>query len=245
MKSKVILIIFIIFLAAYHAIGQGTYDFERRLYNSYVNGKITEWKYVILDMTAKYKQEKETELLYSLCFAQYGYIGYCISNGLKKEAEEFLKDVVKNTKELDDLYDGRHDVLALQGAILGYRMVLSKFRAIYLGPKASKLIITASESSNTYFNCSLEMGNMLFYTPKILGGSKKEAIRYYQKAVEIIEQSTQKEDRNWIYINTVLFLANAYYETGSRDLACDLYAGLLDYEPRATWIRDDLYMRCR
>ena len=89
------------------------------------------------------------------------------------------------------------------------------------------------------------MGNMLFYTPKIIGGSRKEAISYYEKAVELIEKSTLKENRNWIYINTLLTLANAYYETGDKDLACDIYARLMEYEPRAIWIRDNLYVKCK
>jgi tetratricopeptide (TPR) repeat protein len=204
-----------------------------------------DWKDVIVEMKTKYQQEKKAEILYSLCFAQYGYLGYCISENLEREAKEMLKDAMKNASKLEGIYHGRHDILALRGALLGYKIVLSKFSALYLGPKASKLINAAAESSDIYFNCSLEMGNMRFYTPKFLGGSKEEAINYYEKAVGIIEKSAKKEEHNWIYINTVLLLAHAYSETGSKELACSLYAGILDYEPRATWIRDELYVKCR
>ena len=54
------------------------------------------------------------------------------------------------------------------------------------------------------------MANMKFYTPKFLGGSKEEAISYYEKAVEILETSHLKTDHTWIYINTVIMLAKAY-----------------------------------
>ena len=86
---------------------------------------------------------------------------------------------------------------------------------------------------------------MKFYTPKFLGGSKTEAIKYYEKAVEILENSTLKNERNWMYINSVLLLANAYTETGQVEKACHLYKQMLDYEPEADWIRKDLYSKCQ
>jgi hypothetical protein len=239
------LLILLLSLPLLPSAGQDARHFEQKLYDTYVDGNIKEWKGIIIAMKTAYRQNEEAELLYSICFAQYGYIGWCISKEMENEAKSNLKDAQRNTDELHDLYRGRHDILALQGALLGYRIALSKFNALYLGPKSYRLINEAVESRDTYFNCSLEMANMLFYTPGILGGSKTEAIDYYEKAVAIIENSDFKRDRNWIYIHTVLFLANAYRETGSEDLACGLYAGLLEYEPGANWIRDDLYMDCR
>ena len=129
--------------------------------------------------------------------------------------------------------------------MLGYRIILSKFSSLFLGPKALKYINTAYESASTCFNCNTEMGNMKFYTPKFLGGSKTEAVQYYEKAVEILEKSKLKTERNWIYMNAVLLLANAYKETGQQEQACHLYKQLLEYEPAAEWIRKDLYSKCQ
>jgi len=243
MKAKKIAIL--LCLISTYSFGQGLAHFEQHLYNSYVDGNILDWEEIITKMKASYLEERQTELLYSLCFAQYGYIGYCIDRDLEKEAKECLRDARKNANELDILYNGRHDVLALQGALLGYQIMLSKFSAMYLAPKTFKLINTASASSDTYFNCSLEIGNMRYFTPKFLGGSKEEAISYYKNAVEIIENSSLKEEHNWIYINTVLFLANAYYETDSRDLACELYERILNYEPKINWLRDEMLENCK
>jgi hypothetical protein len=107
-----------------------------------------------------------------------------------------------------------------------------------------KYIKTAYEAADTCFNCNVEMGNMKYYTPRILGGSQEEAVLYYEKAVQILETSSLKRDRNWIYLNTVLLLADAYKSTGRKAQACKLYEALLNYEPRAEWIRKDLYSKC-
>ena len=140
---------------------------------------------------------------------------------------------------------GRSFFVALQGALIGYRIILSKFSSMFLGPKALRYIKTAYDTGENCFNCQTEMGNMKFYTPKFLGGSKTEALPFYEEAVRIIENSRLKTDRDWIYMNTVLLLANAYKETGQADKACALYADLLAYEPKARWIREDLYSKCK
>jgi tetratricopeptide (TPR) repeat protein len=243
MKQKIIILI-LFFGYAVNVPAQGTADFERRLYNSYVDGNMRKWKAIIPEMVSAYERDQDPLLLYSLCFARYGYIGYCLDYGLENEAEEYLKEALLDTEELEDIYNGRHDVLALRGALLGFRIVLSNYRAVYLGPRVMGMINTASGSGDKYFNCSLEMANMLYHIPGILGGSKQKAVEYYRKAVATIEQSHLKEDRNWLYLHTVLSLANAYYETGSRAQACELYGRLLEYEPRAGWIRENLYSKC-
>ena len=173
---KTTIIILLLSLLSSYTSGQSSLDFEQQLYASYIDDRISDWKGIIGDMKAVYQEEKDADVLYSLCFAQYGYIGHCIGDNLDSEAEESLKEAIENTKKLEELLDGRHDVLALQGALLGFKIMLSKFKSLYLGPRAYKLINTASESSDTYFNCSLEIGNMRYFTPKFLGGSKEEAI---------------------------------------------------------------------
>jgi len=240
-----ILLLFLLILAIPSVRGQETNDYKQRLYHSYVKDQMHLWKGIIEEMNQEYVLTGDEKLLYELCFARYGYIGYLISEEEDKAAKKRLREAEKRTEELGEILNDRHDVMALRGALLGYRIVLSKFSSIYLGPRALKYIETAYESADTCFNCNVEMGNRLFYTPKFLGGSKPESIPYYEKAVEILETSTLKTERNWIYMNTVLMLANVYKETDQTDRACLLYEKLLEYEPEADWVRDRLYSKCQ
>lgn len=226
-------------------MAQENIEFEHRLYDLYVDGKIADWESIITEMDASYQESGNRDLLYSMSFAQYGYIGYCISKDMESEAKAMIKEVFRNTNKLEEIYKGRHDILALQGALYGYKIMLSKFSAMYLAPKCFKLINTASESSGIYFNCSLEMGNLLFYTPGFLGGSKEEAINYYVNAVEILDTKVQRKEKDWLYINTLLILAKAYYETDSLHLSCELYERIISYESKADWIREEFYVQCK
>ena len=243
MKKIGLLIWFSVLVSLSHGQDRNTY--KQRLYVSYIGEQIDQWKGIISEMNHSYEQTANQMLLYDICFAYYGYIGYLLSIEEENAAKEALKDAMKKTDILEETLPGRPEVLALQGAFLGYRIVLSKFSSLFLGPKALKYINKAYESSNTCFNCNTEMGNMRFYTPKFLGGSKTEAIQYYKKEVEILETSELKTERDWIYMNTVLLLANAYLETDQQELACKLYEQLLEYEPKADWIRKDLYSKCQ
>ena len=242
---KRIFLIALLFLLLLPVTGQGTAIYNTRLYQSYIQDEMYLWKGIIAEMNSEYDTKGDLALLYDLCFTYYGYIGYLISQEEEKAAKSFLDRAMERTGELETALDGRPEVLALQGALIGYRLVLSKFTAMFLGPKAYKYISSAYESADTCFNCNVEMGNMRFYTPKFLGGDKTEAIQHYKKAVAILETSKLKSEHNWIYMNTVLLLANAYKETGQKEPACELYKQLLEYEPAAEWVRKDLYSKCK
>ena len=224
---------------------QESHNYTQRLYETYVNDQMQEWERIIANMEEAYEDTGDGPLLYELCFAYYGYIGYLISLEEDKLAKNMLNKAMKRTKQLEEIMEEKPEVLALQGALIGYRIILSKFSSMFLGPKALRYIKAAYETGDNCFNCQTEMGNMKFYTPKFLGGSKPEALPFYEEAVKIIENSRLKTDRDWIYMNTVLLLANAYKETGQMDKACALYENLLAYEPRAQWIREDLYSKCK
>ncbi len=243
MKKITLLILLSVLFSFSQAQDRNTY--KQRLYISYIGEQMHQWKGIISEMNQEYERSSNPALLYDLCFAYYGYIGYLLSKEEEKAAKEALKNAMRKSDILEETLHGRADVLALQGAFLGYRIVLSKFSSMFLGPKALKYINTANESSNTCFNCNVEMGNMRFYTPKFLGGSKTEAIQYYEKGVALLENSKLKTERDWIYMNTVLLLANAYVDTGQQERACKLYEQLLEYEPKADWIRKDLYIKCK
>jgi len=226
-------------------LGQNLRDYNDRMYQAYVNNEFPLWKEIIAEMDQEYEISNDKALLYDLCFAWYGYIGYLLNEEDNKAAKKELKKAENRAEELEALYSGRHDVLALRGAFVGYRIVISKFSALYLSRRALKYIHTAYESADTYFNCNIEMGSRYYYVPRFLGGSKQKAIPYYEKAVELLESSSLKTERSWLYINGVLMLANAYKETDRLDLACPLWKELLEYEPEAQWIRENMYSKCK
>jgi len=87
----------------------------------------------------------------------------------------------------------------------------------------------------------MEIGNMELYKPRILGGDRKAAIRFYIESLELFEQDSQLITKNWLYLNTLSGLAIAYTRTGSYRKADRVYCKILETEADFAWIRDDVY----
>ena len=83
--------------------------------------------------------------------------------------------------------------------------------------------------------------NIDFYTPAILGGSKRRAVLLYEKAVRLYESSPERIQQNWVYLNCLAGLGIAYEKTGQIKGADAVYRKLLKLEPSFLWVRDDLY----
>jgi len=87
----------------------------------------------------------------------------------------------------------------------------------------------------------MEKANIAFYTPAILGGSKKRAVPLYEKAVRLFELTPERTRQNWIYLNCLAGLGIAYEKAGQIRDADVVYRKLLELEPSFSWVRDDLY----
>jgi tetratricopeptide (TPR) repeat protein len=234
-----------VFISFPVAQGQNTADFRSRVYKSYVEGKMNDWKSVLADMEQVYKQVGSDEILYELLMAQYGYIGFCLKEEKKKEASVLLDKARYNLELLQRKDPGNAEYLALEGAFLGYEMGLHKLKAMVLGPKARNKIDEAVEKDPGHVRTLIEKANQLYFSPKILGGDIGKAIEYYKKAINKIESQPRSLKQNWIYLNTLLVLAQAYEKTGNMTYACAIYEKIMDYDPDIKWVRNNLYSGCR
>ena len=243
-KNGIISLIMFLLVLPVPAQYSGAEFHREKLYTYYVREEMDSWKGIIDEMEMKYHRSSNRDLLYELCFTYYGYIGFLIQQERDREAKILLDEALERSRILEKVFEGRGDILALRGALLGYKLVLSKFTAPLVGPKALKYIKRSQDYGSLYFNCNMEMGNMLYFSPRYLGGNKEKAIQYYEEAVSMLEKGPLKRDRHWLFLNTVLLLANAYVETGQKTKACRLYRQMLEYEPEATWINKDLTRHC-
>ena len=80
-------------------------------------------------------------------------------------------------------------------------------------------------------------GNMLFYMPSFVGGDKVEAIKWFEKALTGISNTTDKTFR-WNRCAITLCLAQAYEKTGNKQKAIDICTTFLQLEPNYTYMRD-------
>jgi len=197
------------------------------------------WKSVIDQLNDQ--PDKPNELRLELLNYQYGYIGWCLGNNRKDEALIYLKLAEENVKSLEAK---KYDLSLINGyksALYGFRIALSKFSAPFNGPKSSdcakKAVLIDPNQPFGY----IQLGNVKFHSPSLMGGSKTEAIGYYLKAKAMMEKKDREIQGDWNYLSLLVTIASAYESIDDNKKAKLMYEEILKFEPGFTWVRTELY----
>lgn len=171
----------------------------------------------------------------------YGYIAYCIGQDNDDEAEKYLNKAENLLEELEGKQYKMSMVYAYKSAFVGFKIGLSPYKAPFIGQES----ISFAEKSlaidaNNYF-AYVQLGNISFYRPAIFGGSKKNAIKYYLKALELMENNSNLLKFNWNYLNLLANIINAYKEIEEYELAKNYCLKTLAIEPEFEWVKNELY----
>ncbi len=236
-KYKGLIMIFLSFICLHFTEAQNTY--RKTIYNAYISGDMATWVAVIQKME-KNSELKTFDQKLELVNYYYGYIGYLL--GLKKyeQAENYI---LKGNILLDQLLKSDKNnatVNAYKSAFIGFKIALSKFKAITLGPESASFINKAFETDKNNIQAIVDKANALFYTPNLFGGNKKEAIRLYKIGIQKMEQ-TRISENNWFYLSVLTTLAKALEKTGKMEDAMAVYKKILTVEPNYQWVKKTLY----
>lgn len=211
--------------------------FKSKIYQSYIQGNISEWG-KILDNTPE--PRNDVEKLYDYALVHYGFIGYCVAAELKDPGMKYLEKAMEMSDHLLQMRPDDPRFFALQGALYGLHMGFDKSLAPILGVKALKTIKHALEIDPESPQALIEEGNKDWSAPKLMGGSKKDAISEYEKAIRLMENDKDFIVNNWYYLNTQINLAKYYEQLEMTNQTKRLCSKLLRIEPDLVWPREKL-----
>ncbi len=212
---------------------------KQTIYNAYISNNMSKWKATIDEMEAQ--QKKPDEFLLELLNYQYGYIAWCLGNNEKKQAKTYLKLAESNLENLEKKALYPSYVNAYKSAFYGYNIGLNKMKAPFLGPKSINAAKQSMEENSANPYGFIQYANAQFYMPPIFGGSKKEALKYYLQAQNIMEEDTIELHKNWNYLSLLTNMAEAYTEIKEYENAEKYYKQILKIEPNFLWVKDELY----
>lgn len=213
--------------------------YKKTIYNAYIKGDMAKWAAVI-NILERSEEGNTVDHKLELVSYYYGYIGYLL--GLKKN-DEAQKLVEKGESHLRQVLraDPRNaTAYAFRGAFIGFRIGISKFKAIALGPEGSALVDKALELDSKNVQAIIDRGNALLYTPALFGGDKQEAIKLFHKGARLLETS-QNTENNWFYLSILTTTARAYEKTNDYAKAKTMYEKILLKEPNFRWVKEELY----
>ncbi|MFZ4724557.1 MAG: tetratricopeptide repeat protein [Paludibacter sp.] len=213
--------------------------YKKTIYNGFINREMEKWGPVIQTIeTTNPPTTLETKL--ELIDYYYGYIGYLVKKKQYSIAEKLLvkgeiliNQVIKQSPK-------NATAFSYLGAFIGYRIAISKFKAIYLGSQSTFYVNKAYELDPKNIQVNIDKGNILFFSPRIFGGDIEEALKYYLKAVKLIEIN-KTTSQNWAYLNVLTNIGMAYEKLDQPHNAKLTYEKILSHEPNFYWVKVDLY----
>jgi tetratricopeptide (TPR) repeat protein len=246
-KTLYIIILFTLFswrISAQSGSVPAVETFQKSIYEAYVTGNMVLWEQTLKEMEKLYALTPANSVLYDIILAQYGLIGYYLGLDQNSKAAHHLDRAEENLKRLSKVRAYHTTSLVFESAFLAFRISLRPIRAVQLGPRSYRLIDQAEASDPSYSRVWIEKGNAAFYTPPVFGGNRSDAIVYYQKAIDLLEKNMPGNHR-WLYLSTLMALANVYEKTGDLQRAIRTTEKALSFEPRFKWARDEILPKYR
>jgi tetratricopeptide (TPR) repeat protein len=213
-------------------------EYKSGIYNAYINSNMAEWKSIIDNMNDQ--KVKSKEFILELLNYQYGYTAWCIGNSKFKEAENYIELGQKNIDLLRKTNYSLSMINAYEAAFYGYRISMNKIKAPFYGPKSLEHANTAIHlDANNPFGY-IQLGNAEFYMPAVFGGSKAEALKYYTKALKLMEGNPSVLKKDWNYLSLLTQIALTCEKLEQYDNASKYYQKILTIEPEFNWVKYEL-----
>jgi len=228
-----------IFIAYFGLELNAVSPYKKIVYKAFISREMHTWANVIYTIEISSGPKTLAQKL-ELIDYYYGYAAYLIG---KKKDDQALKQIEKGEKLIENvlkLSPNEATAYAYKGAFIGFRIGISKFKSIFLGPESVSYINKAYEMDSKNVQAIIDKGNILYYSPSLFGGDKIEALEFYKKGAKIMEINNDT-DQSWTYLNLLTTIALAYEKTDQPALAKLTYEKILRIEPDFYWVKVDLF----
>jgi tetratricopeptide (TPR) repeat protein len=197
------------------------------------------WETVVANAQSDLKQDPASEYRrFNLALAQYGLL-----NGTMRAKDEslFNRHVDATIDNLEAIKgDHNFEAQALLAGVYGLQMAYSPSKGMFLGPKTSSLLDKARKGDPKSALIWKLYANSKLHTPEAYGGDVGEAIESYEKAIALYEGNTINTKDNWLYLDALAFLGQAYVRKGETSKAIAVYEKALTVEPNFGWVKYNL-----
>jgi tetratricopeptide (TPR) repeat protein len=222
-----------------------TAEMDSLMYQAYVESKdydkaVSMWKKVIEGREQLLNKDPgNSQLRYELVLAQFGLLTATMRKKDEGLFDAYAEAAEKNLERLINDNKKRAEPRAVLGSVYGLRLAYSPWKGMYLGPKSSGLMEEALERNANVALVQKLYGNSKFFTPETFGGDVNAAIASYEKAIGLYEKNNQTKN-NWFYLDTIVFLGQAYSKAGNHAEAIAAYEKVLSIEPEYGWVKHSL-----
>ena len=239
---KRILFVVILFICALCNIEAQQINYKATAFNLFLNGKMSQWPWVINKMLADPKLQNTEGQLEILTY-YYGLVGHLMDVGQKKQASENLRKANDLAIKLYKTNPDNPLLLGLMSNLTGFQIALSPLKATTLAKgmmnKAKKSI--AKGPNDPYVN--ILYSNILFYMPGRFGGDTEKALQGYKKALQTMEADPELKKNNWMYIQLMVTIGVVEEKRENYVEAQKMYRKVLELYPEYAHVKNVSYPR--
>jgi tetratricopeptide (TPR) repeat protein len=178
---------------------------------------------------------------YFLAYTDYKLAVYYMQKKDKPQFQNYVDSATEILKSLINANDSDAEAISLLGTVSGIQVSMDPS----LGPsKGSQNVAFTSEAigiSPDNPRVLLQKGISKFNTPEFFGGSKEEAMDYFEKSISIFENDNESNSKiNWGYLDALAWLGKSQTQLGDYDAAISTYNKALQTEPNFSWVKNGL-----
>ena len=215
-------------------------DVNEIIYQAYLSQKyeVAPWKEAIKVKEEQVnKNPKDAKARYELALAQFALVSSTMRNRDENLFDEYYDPLLGNIKKVIESEKNWAEPYALQSAAYGVKMGYSPMQGMFLGNKSNDLIEKAKRLDPNSALAWKVYANSKFFTPEMWGGDIDEAIAGYEKAIQLYESNPAMLKNNWMYIDALAFLGQAFMKKGKHSKAITAYEKALKVEADFTWVK--------
>jgi tetratricopeptide (TPR) repeat protein len=227
---KPLLIIMLLTAIGIASTAQDTID--ETMYQAYLHQDKILWKKAVEERAKEAKQSpSDANKQFKLAFAQFSLLSSTMATKDEALFDEYLDTEKELLKSLINNPKTAPEAKALLSATYGLQMGYSPMKGITLGSKSSSLAEEAKTLAPTSAIAWRMYGGSKYYTPSAFGGDAKEAITALEKSIHYFEKKPEQLKSNWLYIDTIALLGQAYLKNAEKAKAIATYEKAIGVEP--------------
>ena len=207
------------------------------MYQAYLDNNMSKWGTELKNYTTQPNLTIDDKIEISNYL--YGYVAYLLADidTNKKEINLWLNLWDEYLNEIETSKGKRADIYVYRSAINAYKAKVKKGGMMIYGPRSlSELNNALNADPNNALANGLK-GNTKFYMPSFVGGDKKEAIIWFEKALTLMANDNNLLYR-WNRCAITLCLAQAYEKIGNKEKAIEICQTELQREPNFAYMHD-------
>lgn len=170
----------------------------------------------------------------------YVYTGFLLADKNYSEATKYIQKADRLIYDVLKSEPKNASAMAFKASFTGFKIPVNRLKILQLGNESFRLLHSAYQADQNNIQVLTDLGSALFFTPRIFDGDKLQAIRHFEKAILIIENSGNTIF-NWKYMNLLTLLASCYEKTNQDKNADKIYRKILRIEPNYLRVKNELY----